>query len=412
MAKNFGKLNNSKIEAVAKKSNEQANLITIKYYEDSNLIDYPENNEDVSYTEDIELSISEQGFTDPIEVTDFGMDEGKYMIISGHRRRMAGRKQGLKSFPCIVRHLKTENEVKNYVLLSNAQRDSAKDPLLFSKRYKMHEDYLKSVGFKGSVREEVAKRLGLKVAQADRYNQINKVIMPFWDLIRSGAIGISSVTDSGLYTHTVEEQEEMLEIFNEALEQEIELNRSLCKKIVTDYRNGKKSWEEIKAEEKPIMNLPITDDTSDEKDNGSDEKVNPLERNNEVNYDTSHREDLPSGKDPYADERMTEDDYDVIENANEGKDKEEKPKDIQFGEKILKALSNLESMLDEIYKFETDEKYKLAVRTFGTMSEMLIDNMEAIAGDTDYDKSIIDICVESLNSIEKDIKRIKKAFSE
>ena len=119
---------------------------------------------------------------------------------------MAGRKTGLKKFPCILRHFGSDAEVHNYVLFSNAQRDSAKDPLLFAKRYKMHEEYLKESGFKGSIREEIAGRLGLKPAQADRYNQMNKVILPVWDMIREGTVGMSSITDSGMYTHTPAKQ--------------------------------------------------------------------------------------------------------------------------------------------------------------------------------------------------------------
>ena len=425
MAKDFGKMNmnKGKIEAIAKKSNEQANLITIKYIEDENLVDYPQNNEDVEYTEDIELSIKEQGFTDPIEITDFGMENGKYMILSGHRRRMAGRKCELKSFPCIIRHFNNENEVMNYVLMANAQRDSAKDPLLFAKRYKMHEEYLKGVNFKGSIREKVAERLGLKVAQADRYNQLNKVILPFWDMIRSEVIGLSSVTDSGLYTHSVEEQQEMLIIFNEANEQGVRLNREVCKSIVVAYRNGKRSWEEISKTENPnptptnpIMNLPQYDTSSNDNDTSSDDDVNPLERNNETNYDTSHRENLPSGVDPYADERLNDDDMDVINNASnkqeeeKQKEKDDRPKDIQLGDKVLKTLANLEALLEEIYRFEDIEQSKSAIRTFGTISELLIDNMETVLGDNDYDNALEQVCIGSLTSIEQNIIRIKKSL--
>ena len=193
------------VKEVAKASNEKANLITIKYFKDEDLLDYPRNNEDIENTEDIEKSIEELGFTDPLEITDFGAPDGKYYIVSGHRRRCAGRKKGMKEFPCIVRRFKADEEVYNYVLHSNAQRDSAKDPLLFAKRYKMHEEYLKEIGFKGSMAEEVAKRLGLKKAQADRYKQMNKVILPIWDMVRDGMVGMSSITDSGLYTHAPEE---------------------------------------------------------------------------------------------------------------------------------------------------------------------------------------------------------------
>ena len=70
------------------------------------------------------------------------------MIVSGHRRRRAGVKCGVELFPCIVKSFTGDKEVHNYVLLANSQRDSAKDPLLFCSRYKMHEEYLKTDKFK------------------------------------------------------------------------------------------------------------------------------------------------------------------------------------------------------------------------------------------------------------------------
>lgn len=417
MAKNFGKANNSKIEAIAKKSNEQANLISIKYIEDEKLVDYPLNNEDVSYTEDIELSIKEQGFTDPIEITDFNMEDDTYMIISGHRRRMAGRKQNIKAFPCIIRHFNNENAMRNYVLMANSHRDSAKDPLLLPKRYLGHEEYLKSINFKGSKREEIARRMGLKVAQADRYNQLNKVIVPFWDMIAEEIIGISNVTDSGLYTHSVEEQEEILIIFKEAVAKDVKLTREVCKNIVVGYRNGKRTWAEIEADNTPkanpiMTNFPSTDVSDNSNDNASND-VDPLSRNNEVNYDTSHREDLPSGTDPYKEERLDQDDYDVINNSNKDNEekeneKEQKPKDIAQGEKIIKTLSNLEGALNEVFRFESIEQNKTAIKTFGSMSELLLDNIENILGEVGNNEELEKACLSCFNSIEKDIKRIKE----
>ena len=144
MAKNFGKAGSMKqINAVAKASGEKANIVQVKLIADENLFDFEKNGEDITHTEDLEVSMQENGFTDPIEVTDFGMENGKYTIVSGHRRRMAGRKVGIETFPCIVRKFNSEVDLHNAVLLANSQRDSSKDPLLFCNRYKMHEEYLK-----------------------------------------------------------------------------------------------------------------------------------------------------------------------------------------------------------------------------------------------------------------------------
>ena len=235
MAKNFGSAGSAKtIKEVAKASAEKAQVIVVKMINNNNLHDYPNNREDVTDTADLENSIKEIGFTDPIEVTSFGQNEGEYMIVSGHRRRSAGVKCGMEAFPCIVKPFNSQNEVENYVLLANSQRDSAKDPLLFCKRYKMHEEYLKEAGFKGKMRDEIAKRLGISTPQADRYNTMNKVILPVWDMVRDEVVGMSSVLP--MASHSEDEQAEIYNIMQEALKKGVTLTRDTVKMIVEKYR--------------------------------------------------------------------------------------------------------------------------------------------------------------------------------
>lgn len=221
------------IDEVAKGAEIKANTMEMLNISDTKLLDYPDNNEDVSYTEDLETSMKENGFIDPIDVTDFGMKPGFYMITSGHRRRIAGRKTGYKTFPCIVRHFTTEQELKNFVLMSNAYRNNENDPLLYSTRYKMHEQYLKDAGFKGSFMNEIAKRLGMTVKSLEKYKQMNKVIMPVWDMVRSGTVGMSSVLF--MATYSIEEQEEIYNIFQDNLAKGITLTRDRCKEIKREY---------------------------------------------------------------------------------------------------------------------------------------------------------------------------------
>ncbi|MEG0614127.1 MAG: ParB N-terminal domain-containing protein [Oscillospiraceae bacterium] len=237
MAKNFENANSiNLIKNVAKTSNETANVIQVKMIKSENLIDYPRNNEDIENTADLEKSMLEIGFTDPIEITNFDMPDGKYMIVSGHRRRQAGVKTGIETFPCIIINFDNENDLRNYVLLSNSQRDSAKDPLLFCKRYKMHEEYLYESGFEGSYRTEIAERLGLSPQQADRYKQFNKIILPVWDLVREEKVGMSSVLKMAVYTE--DEQKEILDLLLETLEKGIVLTREICEKVINNYENS------------------------------------------------------------------------------------------------------------------------------------------------------------------------------
>jgi|GEM_PF-1480005 len=429
MAKNFEKSKSAQtIKNVAQKSNEKANLIAIKYYKDEDLLDHPLNKEDTSQTADIEKSIEEQGFNDPIAITDFGAPEGQYYIVRGHRRRMAGRKKGVKSFPCILRQFNDENEVYNFLLHGNNHRDSGKsDPLLLAERYLMHKDYLDKINFSGSYRNEIATRMGLKPAQADRYNQMNDVILPIWDMIRAGDVGMSSITDSGVYTHSDVEQQEILLVMQECQKAGNSLSRPTVKEIVVGYRAGKRSWNEINqqqskssediisftdrqiAEESTMQSVgaePITETES------RDPNPSPLDRNNESIYDFSHREGLEDAKDPYADERPTEEDYATIEKigAQDEKPKEEKKttaetKQILTGEKIIKSLTLLDGLVNEHYRFPDNEQAELTIRTMGSLIKTMMAEMEAIG--TDYKK--VDIYRKILREIEDELNIYKKA---
>lgn len=341
MAKNFGNAGSAKtIKEVAKASAEKAQVIVVKMINNNNLHDYPNNREDVDDTADLENSIKEIGFTDPIEVTAFGQDEGEYMIVSGHRRRSAGVKCGMEAFPCIVKPFESQREVENYVLLANSQRDSAKDPLLFCKRYKMHEEYLKEAGFKGKMRDEIAKRLGISTPQADRYNTMNKIILPVWDMVRDEIVGMSSVLP--MASHSEEEQAEIYNIMQEALKKGVTLTRDTVKMIVEKYREGKKTWAEI-------ADLP--------RDSG-------LPLNSSINTEPSETREPKEKKPPLTDEEK----------------REKRAKD------ILKDLEKLNTCLSDLYTFENKEEAEEALRNMASTFTVVVDEMYNISREYDLNE--------------------------
>ena len=400
MADKFNKIKAIEgIKTVAKINNETANLITIRYYADDDLLDYPKNNEDIENTEDLEQSIKEQGFTDPIEVTDFGMKPNKYMIVSGHRRRKAGQRCNMRSFPCIVRHFKSEAEVSNYVLFSNAQRDSSKDPLLYVRRYKLHEQYLTEINFKGSMREEIAKRLGVKPAQADRYKQMNSIIFPVWDLVREGHLGLSSVTDSGMYTHTESEQQEILKIIQECMTDR-DVTRNIMKKIVVGYRDGKRTWHEIaEKDDKPIIEKPIerydVATSIEEKINDKDhdniitESLNFETQGNVVQAENENSEHiiLPDTKN-----------QEVIDDVIQQEPEITRGKELIVGDKICKSIDTLDGLLNECYKFENDEKVESILKTMSGLIKTMLNEMKNLSQEYNkeniFSSSLQDISIE------------------
>jgi ParB/RepB/Spo0J family partition protein len=392
MAKNFGSAGSAKtFTEVAKASAEKANVITVKMISNDKLFDYPKNHEDTEDTADLENSMKELGFTDPIEVTSFGMEEGTYTIVSGHRRRAAGVKCKMDIFPCIIKSFNSETEIYNYVLLANSQRDSAKDPLLFCKRYKMHEEYLKSNGFKGAAGEEIAKRLGIGVAQANRYKQFNKVILPVWDMVRDEVVGMSSVVAMGTFKE--DEQEGILKILNECLSAGETLTRDMCKLIIDGYKDGNRSYSEI-AESKSVTTrdsgLPLNGFINTEPSETKDDS--DRNRNDEVRREYDPLNPL-NEKDPYADERMTQEDYDTINsvaNANNGEESgegekgdkhplTEEEKQEKTAKDIVKYLSKLDTCFSNIYTFTNAEEAEGAMKDMSKLFSVVIDEMYNIS---------------------------------
>lgn len=384
---------NKSFGEVGKKAAEKATVITIQNISTENLLDNPENGEDVTVTEDLELSMQENGFTDPLEVTDFEQEAGKYMILSGHRRRRAGLKVGFTVFPCLVRHFNNKNEVKNYMLSSNAQRDSAKDPFLFSKRYRLHEQYLTESGFKGNIRIEVARRLGLSVQQADRYNMMNKIILPVWDMVRAETVGMSSVQP--MASHSEDEQKEILSIMEEALKQGVTLTRDTMKKLIDGYRVGKRTWAEI-ADLPRGSGLPLNPFMNTE----PGETKDPAEhdRNDEVRreYDPIAEEADRMDADREAWEREQAEAAD--EDSEDEEQREKKPpltegeKQLKRAKDIMTALHKLDTYLQEIYQCEDKESGQEMLEAMGNTVSVLIDEMKNISEEYDMDEDFNTKC--------------------
>lgn len=398
MAKNFGNAGSMKAVANAKKvEQEKAQVVALQNISNDNLIDNPKNGEDISFTADLEESMKQNGFTDPMEVTDFGMDNGKYMILSGHRRRMAGVKVFGKEFffPCIVRHFDNAEQVQNYTLMANAQRDSAKDPCLFCARYKLHEEYLESIGFKGSKREEIAKRLGISAQQADRYNNMNKIILPVWDMVRAEIVGISSVQP--MAKHTKEEQLVIYNIMQSAVDKGVNLSRDTVKKIVDGFREGKTTWEEI-ADMPRDSGLPLNgfadSEPSESRDNG--ESGN---RNDEVKREHDPIADELDAMDE-AEREWNENQQDNEDGEDEAEEKEKheptpEEKALKLGEDIAKQLAKLDTSLQDIWKCKDKESAVDIVINMKSTMLALVDEMVRVSDDwkinEEADKALTEI---------------------
>lgn len=404
MAKNFATAGSAKIiSEVAATSSLKATVVTVKNIENDNLLDYPKNNEEVQDTADLENSIKEIGFTDPIEVTAFGQPDGKYMILSGHRRRAAGVKCGMTAFPCIVKPFDNEQAVHNYVLLANSQRDSAKDPLLFAKRYKMHEAYLNESGFSGKYRDEIAKRMGLSVQQADRYNAMSKVISPVWDMVKDEIVGITSVVP--LAPHTEAEQGEIYDIMQEALTDGVTLTRDTVRKIVDGYRDGCRTWKDVKIPRSTgESNIPLNAFMNT--DPGETRDKPEYDRNDEV-----RREFDPIAANADADDaaRAAWEEEHANNAVDESKEDEgaqhskepltEDEKALKCGKDISKFTEKLNACLDNIYEFEDEAEAEKVMQNLAKTVVVMVNELHTIG--REYNKE--DLFGSIIKSLKSDL---------
>ena len=381
------------LDAAKKNEIEKAQVVALQNIRNENLIDNPQNGEDISQTLDLEESMRQNGFTDPMEVTDFGMENGKYMILSGHRRRSAGVKVfgADYAFPCIVRHFQTSQEVQNYTLMANSQRDSAKDPCLFCARYKMHEEYLESIDFKGSKREEIAKRLGISVQQADRYKQMNRVILPIWDMVRAEEVGMSSVV--AMATHSEAEQMMILGIMQDALKKGETLTRDAMKKIIDGFRAGKKTWAEI-ADLPRDSGMPLNQFINTEP--GETKGPREYNRNDEVRredplgaeYDAMQRDkadwerqqaEKAQNEELEEEAEQEDEDMELGEEVEENHGPSPKEKKLKLGAEIAKELGKLDTNLNGVWDCEDEAKAEQMISNMSSVARVLIDEMYRLA---------------------------------
>lgn len=128
-------------------------------------------------------SISENGVLVPTLVRP--KENGKYEMISGHRRKFASELAGLETIPCIVRDL-TDDEATIIMVDSNLQREK----ILPSEKafaYKLKMEALSHQGIRNDLtsaplehkfvsREQIAKENGESREQVRRYIRLTELI--------------------------------------------------------------------------------------------------------------------------------------------------------------------------------------------------------------------------------------------
>lgn len=369
----MAKFNNVKtnIGEVAQKEAMTAQKMVVEKLLIADLIPDPENGEDVTVTEDLEDSIRAVGFIEPITVTQFGCEDGKYRIVSGHRRVEAMKKLGEVAISAFVEKFETEQQVVDARQRMNlATRDSAKDPLLYVRRFAMFESNRKGWK-KGDIAEAFAKATGMSKSTVERYRSMASVVDKIQHMVVDDLVGFSSVLPLAPLSEA--EQNDIYNIFQDALNDGAELTRPLVKEIVDSYKNGLTTWDEIKGAKASAnngfagaMNEPIDEEEAGESVGGGDDENAPHAEENEEEWN-GEAGGFAGGAGDGEDDNSSESDNPVEQ------------KEIKRGKAILATLNKLDSLISEQFTFEDDESSVVAVNAMMNLCANLIHEANNVA---------------------------------
>lgn len=184
----------------------------------SEIDDFPDHPYQVRLDEDMDQlvqSIKERGIITPVTLRK--KDDGRYEIVSGHRRKKACELAGLSTVKAEIKEL-TRDEAIILMVESNYQR-SAILPSEKAFAYKMRLDALKRQGMRTDLtsapvgqksmavdtREEIAKISPDSHSQIQRYIRLTELVPEIRDLVDEGKIALRPAVELS-YLSTEEQQ--------------------------------------------------------------------------------------------------------------------------------------------------------------------------------------------------------------
>ena len=194
---------------------EKVRVVPLKYVDD--FPDHPFRVHDDESMADLVHSIEMNGVMNPVIAR--RKEDGRYELISGHRRKFACEKLGLELIPIIVRELSRDDAIIAMVD-SNLHREHIL-PSEKAKAYKMKMDAMRRKAGRPSKDNsrplvgnlETADLLGEETGesgrQIQRYIRLNELTPKLLDLVDAGKIGFRPAVELSYLTE--EEQQDLLE---------------------------------------------------------------------------------------------------------------------------------------------------------------------------------------------------------
>ena len=180
--------------------------------------DFPDHPFKVRMDEDMDQlveSVKERGIITPITLRQ--KEDGRYEIVSGHRRRKACELAGLDTVPAEIKEL-TRDEAIILMVDSNLQRTT----ILPSEKafsYKMRLEALKRLpgrpkensdpvgpNFGERSNEQVAKEVGDSKTQVQRYIRLTELVPELLDMVDEGRIAMRPAVELS-YLNDIEQQD-------------------------------------------------------------------------------------------------------------------------------------------------------------------------------------------------------------
>ena len=188
-----------------------------------------------------------------------------YELVSGHRRRLAAQKLGLKTVPVLVREM-TDDEAVILMVDSNLQREN----LLPSEKafaYKMKLEAMKHQGKATSAQvapklttELIGNEVGISKDMVKRYIRLTNLVPPLLQMVDDGRIAFSPAVELSYLTR--DEQAELWDLIGredatpslsqairmKQLSREAKLTPEVLYAILTEEKPNQKEQVRIKTE--------------------------------------------------------------------------------------------------------------------------------------------------------------------
>lgn len=226
MAVDFGKAKGSQLlKDVASKNSVLNNGTLVVHLEIDKLHDNPDNKylfgmeeEDIRHTAE---GIKRNGFHGAIEV--FDTKEGIYEIYSGHIRKYGAMEAGMDKIPCIISPMPEPAQKRRLLVGANLygrNKIKGSNPIYTGRQLVYHKETLKMEGFKGDIREQLAKEFGISGSQVFRYMALTEMIEQLQEITGTGLVPFTMIYRAKSYPE--EKQKELYEYIMEKAGSDLE----------------------------------------------------------------------------------------------------------------------------------------------------------------------------------------------